>query len=210
MDTYSMIKKLLFGWGLMIVGSSFGMELTKSRPRSATAPGKLIGTHFNARKLQKVLFPVEQTHLYRLVTAERLDHQALLGYRVRSSWFNERDRYGCTPLHHLIVHPDATVDLVKHFILYHGARYDIKEKDGDMPYYYGLIYDDNVPGESDDDAFSDDVKETLAFCLKKLASRSKLLNFIHSEMIADKLWEHARQESLMRSRLKKTTFYEIT
>lgn len=219
MKKRTMIKGLLLGVGLFVCWDGFGMVVSKKHPRSVVVRGVFVKKSLRGLKVTvraekpQATFPVEESQIYRLVTAEKLDHKALLGYLTQSDWFNERDRHGRTPLHYLMVHKEATVALVKHFMLHHGARYDIKDNEGDNPYCYGIMYDDAMPGESVKPELNGIVKEERASFLKQLVSRSKLLNFIHSEMICDKLWEYVRQESLMRSRMssrsQKSTFYEI-
>lgn len=183
---YKMVRKFGAAIGLFLIWtSSFGMDLIRpSRRRGKSAPKRLMQYYVSSRLRlcetveenetveEKKIFPVEETRLYKVVTAQHLDKDALLRLHRGSVWINKRDRNGCTPLHHLIRHKDTTADLVK-FLIEQGARLDIKNNNGANPYYYGLIYDEEQV---------DEVK-------KILPSRSKILNFIHLEMLVDKLSE---------------------
>ena len=163
-----MVRKFGAAIGLFLIWtSSFGMDLIRpSRRRGKSAPKRLMQYYVSSRLRlcetveenetveEKKIFPVEETRLYKVVTAQHLDKDALLRLHRGSVWINKRDRNGCTPLQQ-------------------GARLDIKNNNGANPYYYGLIYDEEQV---------DEVK-------KILPSRSKILNFIHLEMLVDKLSE---------------------
>jgi hypothetical protein len=192
-----MVRRLGVGIGLFLIWtSSFGMQPERqSRRRGKSAPKRLMQCHSSRSRLheaveEKKRFPVEETRLYKVVTAQHLDQNALLDLHHGSVWINEQDRNGCTPLHHLIRHKDVTVFLVQ-FLILRGARLDIKNNKGVDPYCFGIIYDEELMNGTE----------------KNLPSRSKAWNVIHSEMLADKLWKLAYEESIMRYLSKKGDFY---
>ena len=145
----------------------------------------------------KIICWSEKTKLYQLVTAEWLDTEQLLSNK-RLFWsINDKDRHGCTPLHHLMMHKDATVDLVKLFIK-HGAQLDITNNKGEDPYLYGIK------------------NHHLFHCLQgdECLYNENMINFVHSEMLAKKLWalcnsQYPQQQCSQKRTSKKSTFYVI-
>ena len=77
----------------------------------------------------------ERSKLYQLVTADWLDTDQLLSNKKLFWSVNERDRHGCTPLYHLMMHEDATVQLINHFIK-HGAQFVVNHEARDALYAY--------------------------------------------------------------------------
>jgi len=139
----------------------------------------------------------EKTKLYQLVTAEWLDDDQLWSNK-RLFWsINEKDRHGCTPLHHLMMHEDATVDLVKLFIE-HGAQLDITNNKEENPYLYGVS------------------NHHLFHCLpgNECLYNGDVINFVHSEMLAKKLRalynsQYPQKQCSQKQKSKKSTFYVI-
>jgi ankyrin repeat protein len=145
---------------------------------------------------QKTKAVGENTKLYQLVTASWLDTDQLLSNK-RLFWsIKEKDRNGCTPIHHLMMHKDATVDLVKLFIA-RGAQLDVTNNEGDDPYQYvakrHYVFHEM---ETDECWYNNDV-----------------VNFVHSEMLAKKLIaldnSQYPQKKPRKKNQKKNIFYRI-
>ena len=190
----SWLKKVVFGVGCLAVWSFYAMEepiehIVKTRT-------KIINGR--SRDVLYKYYPGEHTHLYQFVSADKLDVKAFFTSDYKAFLeINKKDRNGCTPLHHLMIHKEVTVDLVAFFIK-QGARLDIKNKDGENPYHYALAYDEDVKM-----GMSDKVERS---CFDNI----KVINFVHSEMLRDKLLIQANNQCRQGQITKKSSFYEIT
>lgn len=138
-----------------------------------------------------VVYCSEKTKLYQMITAPWLDTEQLLSNKHLFWSINAKDRNGCTPLHHLMLHKDATVDLVKFFIA-RGAQLDITNKKGENPYLYGVS------------------NHYLFHCLQgdECLYNEDVVNFVHSKMLAKKLWDLYNGQ-YYRGRSKSSAFYVI-
>lgn len=184
----TIVKGLWMGAGLWVVWGLFSMEMSLVKLAGGMKkeqPGKVV--------VRAHCFG-ENSRLYKLVTAERLEYKSFS--ELEDVFFyaiNRSDCDGCTPLHHLVRHEDATVDLVKLFIA-KGASLYIKNKWLEDPYHYGVTYDNMV---------KDNVIK------KSYFYNTKVLNFIHSEMLSAKLQKLIEGQLSGEHTKKSSTFYKI-
>src|SRR5437762_6498997 len=137
-------KRAMFWVGLLVVCAGFAMEPEKPDCKKSNAVVKKRRRHLKVPVNVEPKIMGEQTCLYKLVTAERLNYKELYEYLSYSTqWINEPDGEGCTPLYHVIKHQYTKVDLVRFFIE-HGARLDIKNKYEEDPYKFGVCEFDDV------------------------------------------------------------------
>lgn len=110
---------------------------------------------------------------------------------------NAKDRDGYTPLHHLMLDQNTTIDQVVS-LLKRGARLDVQSKDKEDPYNCAILYKGNSPhGELEKGEYF---------------YNRKVINFVHSEMLLGKLCKLSLDQHFLYHKeqiIKKSTFYVI-
>ena len=163
------LKELFLGMALMFTHTVFSMnpqqlacQLELQKLEMLEQLGVFCNDNIKAQLRERIL-------LRQLVTAKNLDYSALTTHSSKFLYINEKDLFGCTPLHHLMRHKDARVKDVEFFIQY-GACLNIKDNDGEDPYYYSLEHRGRTPDS-----------EPVHNCDRKV------VYFLHSEMLLSKL-----------------------
>jgi hypothetical protein len=169
----SRLKKVAFGIGCLVVGSVHPMNSSLSMRK------------------------VAQIRVAKIVKSRALQERQVAEYTIYVNWINKQDSNGCTHMHRCMLRKGATVKEIKSLIE-RGGRLDIKNKDGEDPYHYGLICDGNVkmwmPDKVDRSRFYN----------------IKVINFVHSEMLRAKLLMLANNEYPQEGTAKKSSIYKIT